>query len=458
MDIEQIVEQQRQFFKSQKTKDISFRKKALKKLLNEVVKNEEAIQQALYNDFKKPIYESYISEIGIVIAELKLFINKLNQWSKPKTVIPSVLNFPSWEKIYSEPYGTVLIIGPWNYPFQLTIAPLIGAIAAGNTVVIKPSELTPHTSQLVADIIENCFDKSHVTVFQGDVYISQKLLSIRWDYIFFTGSTTIAKFIASAAAKHLTPTTLELGGKSPCIIDETANINLSAKRIVWGKFLNGGQTCIAPDYILIHETIKDHFVESVKKEIENAYGKNPKKSHDYPRIINQRNYHRLIKMLENETILTGGDLDETDLYIAPTLINCTSLKSAAMKEEIFGPILPIITYTNEAEIDTIISSFEKPLSLYVFTSRSSFAKKIIRIYSFGGGVINDTVVHFANHRLPFGGVGQSGQGAYHGKHSFNTFSHLKSVVKRFTWLDIPLRYAPYRGKLKLLKLFFKYLS
>jgi aldehyde dehydrogenase (NAD+) len=458
MDIEQIIEQQRQFFKSQKTKDISFRKESLKKLLNEVIKNEEAIQQALYNDFKKPVYESYISEIGIVIAELKLAINKLDKWSKPKTVIPSILNFPSWEKIYTDPYGTVLIIGPWNYPFQLAISPLIGAIAAGNTAVIKPSEHTPHTSQLVENIIEKCFDKTHVTVFQGDVYIAQKLLSIRWDYIFFTGSTPIAKFIASAAAKHLTPTTLELGGKSPCIIDETANINLSAKRIVWGKFLNAGQSCIAPDYILIHETIKDHFVESVKKEIENAYGKNPKKSHDYPRIINQRNYHRLIKMLENETILTGGDIDETNLYIAPSLINCTSLNSVAMKEEIFGPILPIITYTNEDEIETIISSFEKPLSLYVFTSRSSFAKKIIRNYSFGGGVINDTVVHFANHRLPFGGVGQSGQGAYHGKHSFNTFSHSKSVVNRFTWLDIPLRYAPYEGKLKLLKLFFKYLS
>ncbi|MDP2089033.1 MAG: aldehyde dehydrogenase [Flavobacteriaceae bacterium] len=458
MEIEPIIEQQRQFFKSQKTKDISFRKKALKRLLEEVQNNEEAIQNALYQDFKKPAFESYISEIGIVISELKLAIKKLNQWSKPKTVIPSVLNFPSWEKIYQEPYGTVLIIGPWNYPFLLSMAPLIGAIAAGNTVVVKPSELTPKTSQLVVDIIEKCFDKSHAAVIQGDVLIAQKLLSIRWDYIFFTGSVPVGKIVAKATAEFLTPTTLELGGKSPCIIDETADIQLSAKRIVWGKFLNAGQTCIAPDYILIHEKVKDDFVASLKTAIENAYGENPKVSDDYPRIINQRNFHRLIKMLENETILTGGEKDETDLYLAPTVIHCTSSDCEAMKDEIFGPILPLLTFSSEEQIETIINSYEKPLSLYVFTSKKSFAKKIIQKYSFGGGVINDTVVHFANHRLPFGGVGHSGQGAYHGKHTFDTFSHSKSVVNRFTWLDVPIRYAPYKGKLKWLKLFLKYLS
>lgn len=458
MDIEQLIINQKEFFKSQKTKDISFRKKTLEKLLYEIQQNETAIQDALYQDFKKSEFESYISEIGIVIAELKLVIKNLNRWSKPKTVIPSVLNFPSWEKIYQEPYGSILIIGPWNYPFQLSIAPLIGAIAAGNTVVVKPSELTPKTSALVAEIIEKCFDKKHATVILGDVLIAQKLLSIRWDYIFFTGSVAVGKIVAKAAAVFLTPTTLELGGKSPCIIDETANINLSAKRIVWGKFLNAGQTCIAPDYILIHEKIKEAFVKSLKTAIENAYGKNPKNSVDYPRIINQRNFHRLIKMLENETILIGGEKDENELYLAPTVINCTSLNSEAMQEEIFGPILPLLTFSSETEIDTIISSYEKPLSLYVFTSKKSFAKKIIQKYSFGGGVINDTVVHFANHRLPFGGVGHSGQGAYHGKHSFNTFSHSKSIVNRFTWLDVPIRYAPYKGKLKFLKLFFKYLS
>ncbi len=458
MEIEQIINQQKQFFKTQQTKDISFRKKALKKLLKEIEKSEIEIQDALYQDFKKPAFESYISEIGIVIAELKLVINNIHRWSKSKTVIPSLLNFPSWEKIYKEPYGTVLIIGPWNYPFQLAIAPLIGAIAAGNTVVIKPSELTPHTSKLVADLMEKCFDKSFVTVIQGDVSVSQKLLSKRWDYIFFTGSVPVGRIVAKAAAEFLTPTTLELGGKSPCIIDETANIPLTAKRLVWGKFLNAGQTCIAPDYLLVHEQIKNALVAAFKVEIKKAYGENPKDSTDYPRIINQRNFNRLAKMLEIEPILIGGEKDENELYIAPTVIECSSINCEAMKDEIFGPILPILTYKSEDEIEKVISSFEKPLSLYVFTNRKSFAQNIIQKYTFGGGVINDTVVHFANHRLPFGGVGHSGNGAYHGKHSFDTFTHQKSVVNRFTWLDIPMRYAPYQGKLKWLKIFFKYFS
>jgi aldehyde dehydrogenase (NAD+) len=458
MEIEQLIEQQQIFFKTQQTKDISYRKSALKKLLIEIQNNEEAIQNALYQDFKKPVFESYISEIGIVISELVLAIKNLHKWSKPKTVIPSVLNFPSWEKIYKEPYGTVLIIGPWNYPFQLAITPLIGAIAAGNTAVIKPSELTSKTSQLIADIIERCFDKSFVAVVMGDAGTARSLLNSRWDYIFFTGSIPIGKIIAKAAAEFLTPTTLELGGKSPCIVDETANIKLSAKRIVWGKFLNGGQTCIAPDYLLVHQKIKESLTDAMKIEIESAYGKNPQDSEDYPRIINHRNFHRLVKMLEEESILYGGKVDEKDLFISPTLIYCNSLHSEMMKDEIFGPILPILTFSSDEEIERVISNYEKPLSLYIFTRRSSFAKKIIQNYSFGGGVINDTVVHFANHRLPFGGVGHSGQGAYHGKHSFDTFSHSKSVVNRFTWLDIPLRYAPYKGKLNLLKLFFKYLS
>lgn len=458
MKIEQLIKEQQQFFKTQKTKEIAFRKESLKKLLFEIQQHEEAIQNCLYQDFKKPAFESYISEIGIVIAELKLTINNLNRWCKPKTVIPSILNFPSCEKIYKDPYGTVLIIGPWNYPFQLAITPLIGAIAAGNTVVIKPSELTPKTSQLVGEIIKKCFDPSHVAVIQGDALLVQQLLSHRWDYIFFTGSVNVGKIVARAAAQFLTPTTLELGGKSPCIIDETANLQLAAKRIVWGKFLNAGQTCIAPDYILIDEKVQHNFVVSLKLAIEKAYGKNPKISEDYPRIINQRNYHRLVKMMENESILIGGEIDEQELYIAPTVIKTTSLDCEAMQDEIFGPILPILSYTSEKEIETIIHHFEKPLSLYVFTQKRDFSKKIIQQFAFGGGVVNDTLVHFANHRLPFGGVGFSGQGAYHGKHSFKTFSHQKSVVHRFNWLDIPIRYAPYKGKLRLLKQFFKYLS
>lgn len=458
MELEQIIAHQRQFFKSQQTKDVLYRKKALKKLLAAIQHNEEAIQRALYQDFKKPVFESYISEIGIVITELKLAIKNINRWNRPKTVLPSLLNFPSWEKIYSEPYGTILIIGPWNYPFQLTIAPLIGAVAAGNTAVIKPSELTPHTSTLVADLIEKCFDKAHVSVVQGDAGTARSLLKNNWDYIFFTGSVAIGKIIAKAAAEFLTPTTLELGGKSPCIIDETANIKLTAKRLVWGKFINAGQTCIAPDYLLVHPKIKKPLIKALIHEIEKAYGKNVELSKDYARIINQRNFHRLLKMIEKESLIYGGEVNEKELFIAPTLIDCKTLDSEVMKDEIFGPILPIITYTSEDEIEQIITSYEKPLSLYIFTSKDSYAKKIIQKFSFGGGVINDTVVHFANHRLPFGGVGHSGQGAYHGKHSFDSFSHSKSVVYRFTWLDIPVRYAPYKGKLNLLKLFLKYLS
>ncbi len=458
MEIKELIERQRSFYKTNQTKEISFRKRSLKKLLKEIESKEEAIQHVLYQDFKKPVYESYISEIGIALSEIKLAIKKIDSWSKPKTVIPSLLNFPSWEKIYKEPYGTALLIGPWNYPFQLIITPLVGAIAAGNTVVIKPSELTPNTSKLVEEIIQTCFAPEHVAVVQGDASVAQQLLNHRWDYIFFTGSVPVGKIIAKAAAEFLTPTTLELGGKSPCIIDETANIKLAAKRLVWGKFINAGQTCIAPDYLLVHPRIKDTLVKALINEIELAYGKNPITSEDYARIINQRNFHRLLKMIKNETILFGGNVDENELFIAPTLIDCRSLESDVMKDEIFGPLLPILTFQTEEEIEQTISKFEKPLSMYVFTNRKSFAKKIINQFSFGGGVINDTVVHFANHRLPFGGVGHSGQGAYHGKHTFDSFSHSKSVVNRFTWLDIPVRYAPYKGKLKLLKLFFKYLS
>lgn len=458
MDIPSIITQQKVFFKSQKTKNISFRKDALKKLKKEILLRETNISNAIYKDFQKSTFESYATEIGIVLAELDLAISKLRSWSKTRKVIPTILNFPSNSKIYKEPYGNVLIISPWNYPFQLAISPIIGAIAAGNTVVLKPSELTPNTSTVIKLILQNVFDNDYVCIMEGDVTIAQKLLKERWDYIFFTGSVAVGKIIAKAAAVHLTPTTLELGGKSPCIIDESANIKIGARRLVWGKFLNGGQTCIAPDYILIHQNIKDEFINHFKKQLEIAYGKNPFESVDYPRIINIKNFQRLKSMLDKVSIILGGDFDEKNLYISPTLIDDPSLKSEVMKEEIFGPILPILTYKSEEDIDQIISHFEKPLSFYVFTKKNSFAKKMIKKYAFGGGVINDTIVHFANHRLPFGGVGHSGMGAYHGKLSFDTFSHSKGVTKRYNWLDIPVKYAPYKGKLGIIKFFLKYFS
>ena len=458
MDIPKIIHQQKVYFKNQQTKSVAFRKKTLQNLQSEILKREADISKALYSDFKKSAFESYATEIGIVLAELSLIIKNMNTWAKPKTVLPTMLNFPSWSKIHKEPFGSVLIIAPWNYPFQLAIAPMVGAIAAGNTVVLKPSELTPHTSKIISQIIDVVFEKKHVIAIEGGVSTAQQLLDQRWDYIFFTGSVTVGKIIAKAAAKNLTPTTLELGGKSPCIIDESANIKLAAKRLVWGKFINGGQTCIAPDYILIHESVKSKFIDSFKKEIELAYGTNPQQSEDYPRIINNKNFNRLQLMLSDEELLIGGKTDEDDLYIAPTLINNPNLGSEVMKSEIFGPILPVLTYTSEENIDEIIMYYEKPLSFYIFTTKNSFANKIINKYAFGGGVVNDTIVHFANHRLPFGGVGHSGMGSYHGKATFDTFTHKKGVTKRYNWLDVPIKYAPYTGKLKVIKFFLKYFS
>lgn len=438
--------------------DINFRKQTLIKLLISVQKHEEEIIKALYNDFKKPAFEAVVSETAYIVSELNHTIKNINKWAKPNMVLPSLLNFPSTDYIYKEPYGKVLIIAPWNYPYQLALCPLIAAVAAGNQVVVKPSELTPNTSSIVAKIISETFDENHVKCVEGGVEITQELLAQRWDYIFFTGSVVVGKIVAKAAAENLTPVTLELGGKNPCIIDATANLKLAAKRIVWGKFLNAGQTCIAPDYLLVSNKIKSDFIELIKKEIIGAYGENPETSPDFPRIINQKNWNRLTEMLKGESILAGGKSNIQDYYLAPTLLDEPSLDSLVMKDEIFGPILPVLSFENEADLVSIISRYEKPLSLYIFSNDNPFAKKIIQNYSFGGGCINDTVVYFSNKRLPFGGVGHSGIGAYHGKLSFSTFTHYKAIVKRANWLDIPTRYAPYKGKLKSVKKLFKWLS
>ncbi len=438
--------------------DIAYRKQLLIKLLNCVQLHEQEIINALYNDFKKPAFEAVISETAYIVSELNHTIKNINKWAKPTMVLPSLLNFPSTDYIYKEPYGKVLIIAPWNYPYQLALCPLIAAVAAGNEIVIKPSELTPNTSKIISKIISETFDENHVKCVEGGVEISQELLTQRWDYIFFTGSVAVGKIVAKAAAVNLTPVTLELGGKNPCIIDATANIKLAAKRIVWGKFLNAGQTCNAPDYLLVSHKIKPAFIESLKNEITAAYGENPETSPDFARIINQKNWSRLTEMLADESILAGGIINRKDFYLAPTLLDEPSLDSLVMKDEIFGPILPILSFENEADLASIISRYEKPLSLYVFSNNRAFAKKIIQNYSFGGGCINDTVIYFTNKRLPFGGVGHSGIGAYHGKLSFDTFTHRKAVVKKANWLDIPIRYAPYKGKLNSIKKLLKWFS
>lgn len=431
--------------------DIGYRKETLKKLLYNIQKSEDLIVQALYDDFKKPEFEAVLTETNYVISELKDTIKNINTWAEPKRIFPSLLNFPSTDYIYKEPYGNVLVIAPWNYPFQLALCPLIAAVAAGNRVVLKPSELTPHTSAIIAKLIEKTFHINHVEVFEGGVEVSNKLLAKRWDYIFFTGSVTVGKVIAKAAAENLTPVTLELGGKNPCIIDETANLKLAAKRIVWGKFINAGQTCIAPDYILIQKNMKVNFITFLMEEIIKAYGKKIDKSPDFARIINTKNWVRLDQMIERDKVIFGGETNADKLYISPTLIEEPSLDSPVMSEEIFGPILPILAYETEDDIHNVISRYEKPLAFYVFSDDKSFAKKMITSYSFGGGCINDTVIHFSNKRLPFGGVGHSGIGAYHGQMSFDTFSHHKAIVKKANWLDLPMRYAPYKDKLASIK-------
>lgn len=437
--------------------NISYRKEKLKQLLSVVIQHENEIITALYKDFKKSEFEAVVTETNYVLSELKSTIKNIDSWAKPKWVLPSLLNFPSSDFILSEPYGKVLIISPWNYPYQLALCPLIAAVAAGNQVVVKPSELTPNTSAILTKIITEVFDHNHVEIIEGGLEVSQQLLLQRWDYIFFTGSVAVGKIIAKAAAAYLTPTTLELGGKNPCIIDSNCNIKLSAKRIVWGKFINAGQTCIAPDYILVPTKIKTKLVEALKEEIRLAYGENPAFSSDFPRIINQKNWLRLQLFLENETILYGGQTNALDNYISPTLLDEPKLDSLVMQDEIFGPILPIISYHDQNEIESIISRYEKPLSLYVFSNNNRWTKEIIKKYSFGGGCINDIIIHFSNNRLPFGGVGYSGMGAYHGKLSFDTFSHKKAIVKKGLWLDLPLRYAPYGNKLKMLKKILKWL-
>jgi aldehyde dehydrogenase (NAD+) len=455
-EISKITARQKSFFETGATRDISVRLEKLKALKELIERREKDISRALFNDFQKPEFETVVTETSFILSELKYIIKNLKKWAKPEKVKSSLLNFPSKDFILSEPYGTCLILAPWNYPFQLKVSPAIGAIAAGNTVVLKPSEYAPYTSEIVTEIFEEIFEPEWVQVVEGDASVSENLLKEKWDYVFFTGSVPVGRLVNKAIAPHLTPATLELGGKSPCIVHRSAKIELAAKRIVWGKFINAGQTCIAPDYLLIEASVKTEFIEAVKKEIKAAFGEHPKSSPDLARIINQKNFERLTSLLHNETCIVGGATDLDTLYISPTLLDEPELDSEVMKDEIFGPILPVISYTSDKEIEEIINHYPKPLSLYVFSEEKKFSEMILKKFSFGGGTVNDVIVHIANKNMPFGGVGNSGFGAYHGKYSFDTFSHKKSISKRATWLDLPLRYAPYGNKLKLAKKLLKY--
>jgi aldehyde dehydrogenase (NAD+) len=438
-------------------RDVSYRKQRLIHLLDVLIRREKDITDALYRDFGKPEFEAVATETALVQDELKYTIKNLRSWTRSKWVWPSLINFPSTDRLIAEPYGDVLVLAPWNYPFQLAMMPVIGAVAAGNRVVLKPSEHAPHTADILSVVLNEVFDPTHVEVFTGGAEVAQKLLERQWDYIFFTGSTSVGKKVAAEAAKNLTPVTLELGGKNPCLIDRTANLEVSARRIVWGKFINAGQTCIAPDYLLVEESVVERFNSLLKAEIESAYGPDPEQSPDFARIINDGHFERLKNMLDGQNIIYGGKFNPATRYVSPTLVQNPPMESGLMGEEIFGPVLPILTYRTSDDIRTIVSRYEKPLAWYVFSEDSRMIDQIVRDYPAGGICINDTVVQYANRRLPFGGIGHSGMGAYHGKRTFDTFTHYKPVVKRATWLDLKLRYAPYEGKVNLIRRIFKWL-
>ncbi|MEH2154713.1 aldehyde dehydrogenase [Nostoc sp.] len=449
-NIGNIIETQRDFFQTGKTKDVNFRIEQLKSLKQAIIEHEKSIVEALQADLHKPEVETYITEISVV-KEIDYTIKHLQNWSKPKKAAVSWDFFSYSAKIYPEPLGVVLIIGPWNYPFQLIISPLIGAIAAGNCAIIKPSEIASHTSDVIAKIIAKHFDPAYLAVVEGGVEASQKLLAEKFDHIFFTGGTAVGKIIMAAAAKYLTPVTLELGGKSPCIVDTDINLEHTVRRITWGKFINAGQTCIAPDYLLVNKTIKKDLIDGLEKSLKEFYGDNPVNSPDYARIISQKHFERLVSFLKDGKVVIGGENQPSERYIAPTLIDNVSLEDSVMQEEIFGPILPIIEYTDIAEAIALINSRPKPLALYLFSQDKSLQKLVLQETSSGGVCINDTVMQVGVSSLPFGGVGDSGIGNYHGKASFDTFSHKKSVLQNSFWLDLKWRYAPYQGKLPLIK-------
>ncbi|WP_017753949.1 aldehyde dehydrogenase [Calidifontibacillus oryziterrae] len=451
----QLVVEQKNFFRSNKTKDISFRIEALKKLKTAIKNNEKLLMAALKTDLNKSEFDAYTTEIGIIIAEINFTLRHLQSWVKPEKVKTPLTHIGSTSYIYSEPYGVALIISPWNYPFQLAIAPLIGAIAAGNCAVIKPSELTPKTSELVATLIDDIFPVDYISVVEGDVETSQALLNEKFDYIFFTGSVPVGKIIMEAAAKTLTPVTLELGGKSPCIVHEDANLKIAAKRIAWGKYVNAGQTCVAPDYLYVHHAIKAEFLELLKQAIEELYGKEPLHNPNFTRIVSERHFNRLRCFVKSDKTIIGGGWDEAKLMIEPTVLADITWNDSVMDDEIFGPILPVLEYSTISEVVEGIQNHPNPLALYLFTESDTVQREVLNSISFGGGCVNDTVYHLSSPYLPFGGVGTSGMGAYHGKGSFDTFSHRKSVLMQTTRFDIPFRYPNLKNGLEKIKLFLK---
>lgn len=453
--ISNIVEKQKRYFYEQKTKSKAVRVQALKDLQSMIKSNEEVIMEALKKDLNKSEIEAYASEIGILLEEIRFTLKHLDGWMKSKKAKTVMTHIGSKGYIIPEPYGVTLIIAPWNYPFQLAISPLIGAIAAGNTAIIKPSELTPNVSRVMEELLAKTFDPSFVTVIEGAVETTQILLKQPLDYIFFTGSVNVGKVIMQEAGKQLIPVTLELGGKSPCIVHRDANVELAAKRIMFGKSMNAGQTCVAPDYLLVHKDVKVQLIAQLQKAVTQFYGEDVLTSGRYGRIVSERHFDRLIEFLQDGKVVIGGNYNEETLQIAPTVLDEVKWDSSVMQDEIFGPILPLIEYESVDEVVSAVHQKAKPLALYLFSESEEVQQQIINTVSFGGGCINDTIMHLATPHLPFGGVGESGIGQYHGEASFKTFSHFKSVLKQTTKFDFAFKYPSDNQSLKTIKKFLK---
>ncbi len=454
LDLKKVFEDQRTFFRSGKTLAISHRKEALKKLRRILKDNEDVLNEAIYKDLHKSAYETYSTEIGLIYSEINLQLRNMKKWSRQKRVRTNILNIPGSSFIKPHPLGVSLILGAWNYPYQLNLVPAIDALSAGNTVVIKPSEIAPHTSSALAKLINNHFPAELFTVVEGGVDTASQLLEFEWDKIFFTGSGRVGKIVMEAAAKHLSNITLELGGKSPVLISDSVDLNLAAKRIIWGKFTNCGQTCIAPDYVLVHESLMDEVLVKFKEQMEEMHQMG-RAEDEYGRIINEHHFDRLISYLEQGQVFAGGDHNLDDLWIEPTILTDVDESAPVMTEEIFGPVLPVIPFKSWDEAIEKVRGRPHPLAVYVFSNRKQEQEIASDLLQFGGMTINDTMQHLANPYLPFGGVGASGMGSYHGKWGFDAFSHYKSIQKKARWIDIPLKYPPYTDrKEKILKRIF----
>ena len=455
-EIKAIIEKQRAYFDTGSTIPVKNRIAALKKLHAVIKANEKTITDALTSDLGKSAFEGFMCEVGIVMSEISYMIKHTRKFAADSSRVTCLTNFAAKSFVKPSPYGNVLIMSPWNYPFLLTIDPLVDAIAAGNTAIVKPSAYSPATSDIIAKLLGECFAPEYVAVVTGGRAENTCLLEQKFDYIFFTGSQGVGKEVLRKAAEYLTPATLELGGKSPCIVDSTAKIPLAAKRIVWGKYLNCGQTCVAPDYILCHEAVKDQLVAELKKQIKIQFGENPLENKNYGKIINAKHFERVCGLIDPAKVAAGGMSDAATQKIEPTVMDNVTWEDKVMGEEIFGPVLPILTYKTEDEIYETVRNHQKPLALYLFTQDKALEKRVLSLCSFGGGCVNDAIVHLATNNMGFGGVGESGMGAYHGKVGFDTFSHKKSIVDKKTWIDVNMRYQPYnKSKESLVRMFLK---